>query len=130
MQHEACDRLALCRGIAPKSLAEQCIAQLQELAMQDLQCAIDASTWVIERADATNDGPLRVAARTATAFALSMGNRFQEAMQLLDVAGELASTLDPALQGRVAQARVQPLARLGRLTEATAAAIAAAQRRQ
>lgn len=125
---EARERTARCAGLPARALATQCIEQLQQLALQDLERAIEASEWVIACADASEDESLRVQARTAAAFALSLGNRYQDAMDLLDATNRWSQSLDPVMQGRVAQARVQPLARLGRLTEASAAAESAIER--
>ncbi len=122
MQLDEVARAALCTDIAIETLASACIEQLQGLAMQDLEHALNAVGWVIARADETDSGTLKVQARTAGAFALSLGNQFEEATVLLKEAESQAASLDDLSRGRVAQAWVQPLARLGRLTEATTSA--------
>ncbi|MCA9305036.1 MAG: CHAT domain-containing protein [Phycisphaerales bacterium] len=95
------------------------VAQLHELTLKDINDAMERSEMLVEVADRAAPPASRVAARCARSHALAMANRFDDALGLLDQAMDIAHAhKDAHAQAHVDHNAVQPLARLGRLSEA------------
>lgn len=107
----------------PEAAVRALVGELHEIALRDPARAQDASEMLVEIADRGAPVPARVSARCARAHVLSLATRFEEALTVLGGATDLSQATGDARSGaHVDHNAVQPLARLGRLTEAVARA--------
>ncbi len=94
----------------------------KQLALTDVEAALRIS-GALERFAQPHETRLRARAMCARAHALSYANRFAEACDLLSEAARIAASADePVERGFALLAAVQPMARLGRLAEASQSA--------
>lgn len=107
----------------PEASVRALVGELHEIALRDPTRAQEASEMLVEIADRAAQVPARVSARCAQAHVLSLATRFEESLAVLAGATELAmASGDARSAAHVDHNAVQPLARLGRLTEAVARA--------
>jgi len=119
---ERCERVRQAGSEAVSLLIEH----FRGMILTDLQEALRTGEWLIPALDAAGAGPARVAARVHAANARSYANRFADALAMLAEARTIAQAIgDRAGAALVELTSVQPLARLGRLSEAAVAAQAA-----
>lgn len=103
----------------PTAEVRRLVQELHALCLSDLPSALERSELLTELADRASPIPARVAARCARAHVLSVANRFDGALRVLDEARSLSHDAgDAVAAAHVDHNAVQPLARLGRLSEA------------
>ncbi len=110
----------------PSALLAGLTSQLSNLTLTDLTLATSLAPALIGLADSAAITSARVDARATASNAMSYANRFDRALLLLEEAREIAAAAtDLKDQARVELAFVQPLARLGRFSDAVRCAEAA-----
>ncbi len=111
----------IAQGTGADVSPDDAVRALQAAAFKDLRLASESADSVIDVADTAAEPATRVRARSAVATVHCLANRFDEALERLNEADEIANASDDATQQmQVSLAFVQPLARLGRFDDAKA----------
>ncbi len=117
-QRRACIAAAGC----PREIVTALAERAEQLAIDDLHRALDATEMLASLADELGDAAARVRARRARAHTLAYANRFDEAIAVLTESAQLARSIgDDGAAARAGLTMVHAFARLGRFDEAVVA---------
>ncbi|MCA9298114.1 MAG: hypothetical protein KDA28_03550, partial [Phycisphaerales bacterium] len=95
------------------------IDTVRDHVLQDLDGALALAWALVEASDASGDATARIRSRSAHAHALSYANRFEASLDALDEACAIGDAAGLHVEvARARLAKIQGLARLGRLPEA------------